>query len=275
MLRWLTAGESHGEALVGILEGVPAHVPLTRDDVSAALARRRLGYGRGARMKFEADEIRFLGGVRHGRTLGGPVAIEVGNTEWPKWDRVMSPDPVDPAELEGMARAAKLTRPRPGHADFVGMQKYDFDESRPVLERASARETATRVALGTVAQRLLGELGIRLVSHTTAIGPVTGERDAPLPGPDDVATLDADPMRCFDPQLSERMVAEVDDARRAGDTLGGVVEVIAWGMPPGVGSFVHGDRRLDSRLAGALMGIQAIKGVEVGDGFLKIGRAHV
>ena len=267
MLRWLTAGESHGEALVGILEGVPAHVPLTRADVAAALARRRLGYGRGARMKFEADEIRFLGGVRHGRTMGGPVAIEVGNTEWPKWDRVMSPDPIDPAELVGMARAAKLSRPRPGHADFVGMQKYGFDESRPVLERASARETATRVALGTVAQQLLGELGVRLVSHTTAIGPVTAERDAPLPGADDVAALDADPMRCFDPQLSERMVAEVDDARRAGDTLGGVVEVIAWGMPPGVGSYVHSDRRLDSRLAGALMGIQAIKGVEVGDGF--------
>ena len=267
MLRWLTAGESHGEELVGIIEGLPAHIPITRDQVSAALARRRLGYGRGARMKFEADEIRFLGGVRHGRTMGGPVAIEIGNTEWPKWERVMSADPVDPAELEGMARAAKLTRPRPGHADFVGMQKYAFDESRPVLERASARETATRVALGTVAQALLAELGIRLVSHTVAIGPVEGERDAPTPSADDVEALDADPMRCFDPELSARMVAEVDDARRAGDTLGGVVEVVADGLPPGLGSFVHGDRRLDSRLAGALMGIQAIKGVELGDGF--------
>lgn len=267
MLRWLTAGESHGEELVGIIEGLPAHIPITRDQVSAALARRRLGYGRGARMKFEADEIRFLGGVRHGLTMGGPVAIEIGNTEWPKWERVMSPDPVDPAELEGMARAAKLTRPRPGHADFVGMQKYAFDESRPILERASARETATRVALGTVAQALLAELGIRLVSHTVAIGPVEGERDAPTPSAGDVEALDADPMRCFDPELSARMVAEVDDARRAGDTLGGVVEVIAEGLPPGLGSFVHGDRRLDSRLAGALMGIQAIKGVELGDGF--------
>lgn len=267
MLRWLTAGESHGEELVGIIEGLPAHVPITREDVSRALARRRLGYGRGARMKFEADEIRFLGGVRHGFTMGGPVAIEIGNTEWPKWERVMSADPVDPEELEGMARAAKLTRPRPGHADFVGMQKYGFDESRPVLERASARETATRVALGTVAQALLGELGIRLVSHTVAIGPIEGERDAPLPSFTDLEALDADPMRCFDPELSARMVAEVDDARRSGDTLGGVVEVIAEGLPPGLGSFVHGDRKLDSRLAGALMGIQAIKGVEVGDGF--------
>ncbi|SMY10983.1 chorismate synthase [Brevibacterium jeotgali] len=267
MLRWLTAGESHGEELVGIIEGLPAHIPITRDQVSAALARRRLGYGRGARMKFEADEIRFLGGVRHGFTMGGPVAIEIGNTEWPKWERVMSADPVDPDELEGMARAAKLTRPRPGHADFVGMQKYAFDESRPVLERASARETATRVALGTVAQALLAELGIRMVSHTVAIGPVEGERDAVIPSADDVEALDADPMRCFDSELSARMVAEVDDARRAGDTLGGVVEVIADGLPPGLGSFVHGDRRLDSRLAGALMGIQAIKGVELGDGF--------
>ncbi|GAA4507010.1 chorismate synthase [Brevibacterium yomogidense] len=267
MLRWLTAGESHGEELVGIIEGIPAHVPITREDVSSALARRRLGYGRGARMKFEADEIRFLGGVRHGLTMGGPVAIEIGNTEWPKWERVMSADPVDPEELEGMARAAKLTRPRPGHADFVGMQKYGFDESRPVLERASARETATRVALGTVAQALLAELGIRLVSHTVAIGPIEGERDAAIPSFADLEALDADPMRCFDPELSARMVAEVDDARRSGDTLGGVVEVIAEGLPPGLGSYVHGDRKLDSRLAGALMGIQAIKGVEVGDGF--------
>ncbi|WP_291794117.1 chorismate synthase [Brevibacterium sp.] len=267
MLRWLTAGESHGEALVGILEGLPAHVPLTREQIAAALARRRLGYGRGARMKFEADELRLLGGIRHGETLGGPVAIEVGNSEWPKWETVMSPDPVDPEELAGSARGALLTRPRPGHADLAGMQKYDFEESRPVLERASARETATRVALGAVAQAFLAELGIRVVSHTVAIGPVEGPRDAAVPGPEDVEALDADPLRCFDPELSARMVAEVDDAKKSGDTLGGVVEVAVWGLPPGLGSFVHGDRRLDSRLAAALMGIQAIKGVEVGDGF--------
>ncbi|WP_349827986.1 chorismate synthase [Brevibacterium litoralis] len=267
MLKWLTAGESHGEALVGILEGLPAHVPVTTGDIADALARRRLGYGRGARMKFEQDVVRLLGGVRHGETLGGPVAVEVANTEWPKWEQVMSADPVDPALLEGQARNAPLSRPRPGHADLVGMQKYAWDEARPILERASARETAMRVALATVAAGFLRELGITVLSHTVAIGPVIGDGTEAEPTIDDVPALDADPMRAFDADLSARMVAEVDDAKKAGDTLGGVVEVLVDGVPPGVGSHVHWDRRLDSRLAGALMGIQAIKGVEVGDGF--------
>ncbi|MDQ0261845.1 chorismate synthase [Sinomonas atrocyanea] len=267
MLRWLTAGESHGPALVGILEGLPAGVALTSEDIRQALARRRLGYGRGARMKFEADEVTILGGVRHGRTQGGPVAIQVGNTEWPKWEQIMASDPVDPAELEGQARNAPLTRPRPGHADFTGMQKYGFDEARPVLERASARETAARVALGTAAAAFLAELGIDLVSHTTQIAGVAVPEGAPLPQPADVGALDADPLRCFHAETSEAMVAEVDAAHKEGETLGGVVEVLAYGLPPGLGSYVHWDRRLDARLAGALMGIQAIKGVEVGDGF--------
>jgi chorismate synthase len=267
MLRWLTAGESHGPALVAILEGLPAGVQVTTGDVAAALARRRLGYGRGARMTFEKDEVAFLGGVRHGSTLGGPVAVEVANTEWPKWQEVMAPDPVDPAVLAGLARNAPLTRPRPGHADLVGMQKYGFDEARPVLERASARETAARVALGAVAAAFLSQAyGVRLVSHTVGIGTVSAPAD-PMPGPDDVPALDADPLRCFDPDTGAAMVTEVDAARADGDTLGGVVEVLAYGLPPGLGSHVHGDRRLDARLAGALMGIQAIKGVEVGDGF--------
>lgn len=267
MLRWLTAGESHGEALVGIIEGVPAGVELTSEMVRDALARRRLGYGRGARMKFEEDRVRILGGVRHGKTQGGPVAIEIANTEWPKWVDVMSSDPVDPALIEGRARNAALTRPRPGHADFAGMQKYGFDESRPVLERASARETATRVALGVVAAQILKALGVELVSHTTAIAEVAAPANAPRPTPRDVAALDADPLRCFDTATSEAMVATVDRAHKDGETLGGVVEVLAYGLPPGLGSYVHWDRRLDARLAAALMGIQAIKGVEVGDGF--------
>jgi chorismate synthase len=267
MLRWLTAGESHGPALVGIVEGLPAGVALTSEDIRAALARRRLGYGRGARMKFEADEVTIVGGVRHGRTQGGPVAIQVANTEWPKWEQIMGADPVDPAELEGQARNAPLTRPRPGHADFTGMQKYGFDEARPVLERASARETAARVALGTAAAAFLRELGIELVSHTTQIAGVASPEDAALPVPSDVEALDADPLRCFHAATSEAMVAEVDAAHKEGETLGGVVEVLAYGLPPGLGSYVHWDRRLDARLAGALMGIQAIKGVEVGDGF--------
>lgn len=268
MLRWLTAGESHGPALVGVLEGMPAGVRITTADVQAALARRRLGYGRGARMKFEADEVSLLGGVRHGLTQGGPVAIQVANTEWPKWTTVMAPDPVDTEELASQARGAALTRPRPGHADLVGMQKYGFDEARPVLERASARETAARVALGAVAAAFCEQAaGIRLVSHTVAIGTAGVGDDAPLPRPDDVDRLDADPVRALDPTGSAAMVAEVDSAHKDGDTLGGVVEVLAYGLPPGLGSHVHWDRRLDSRLAGALMGIQAIKGVEVGDGF--------
>ncbi|MGQ1797165.1 chorismate synthase [Kocuria oceani] len=272
MLRWLTAGESHGEALVGIIEGVPAGVPLTSQDIRDALARRRLGYGRGARMKFEQDEVRLLAGVRHGVTQGGPVAIEIANTEWPKWRDVMSADPVDPEVLDGRARNAPLTRPRPGHADLTGMQKYGFDEARPVLERASARETATRVALGAVAAKLLEALGVRLVSHTTAVGAVSAPVDAPRPLPADVPALDADPLRCHDPATAQAMVAAVDAAHKQGETLGGVVEVLAYGLPPGLGSYVHWDRRLDSRLAGALMGIQAIKGVEVGDGFLTAAR---
>jgi chorismate synthase len=268
MLRWLTAGESHGAALVGVLDGLPAAVEVTTDDVRLALARRRLGYGRGARMKFEQDDVTFLGGVRHGRTQGGPVAVQIGNTEWPKWETVMAADPVPPEVLSEQARAAALTRPRPGHADLVGMQKYGFDDARPVLERASARETAARVALGTVAAAFLEQAaGVRLVSHTVAIGPVAVPDDASLPLPDDVVALDADPVRCSDAATSARMVAEIDDCRRAGDTVGGVVEVLAYGLPPGLGSHVHWDRRLDARLAGALMGIQAIKGVEVGDGF--------
>ncbi|MDO4251920.1 MAG: chorismate synthase [Rothia sp. (in: high G+C Gram-positive bacteria)] len=267
-MRWLTAGESHGEALVGIIEGLPAGVAFTSKQVEDALARRRLGYGRGARMKFEEDRVKILGGVRHGYTLGGPLAIEIANSEWPKWQEVMSPDPVDPELLAGRARNAPLTRPRPGHADFTGMQKYGFTEARPVLERASARETATRVALGVAAAQVLKALDINLVSHTNAIAEVAVPEGAALPQPEDLMVLDADPLRCFDPKTSERMVGRIDRAHKEGETLGGVVEVLAYGLPPGLGSYVHWDRRLDARLAAALMGIQAIKGVEVGDGFL-------
>ena len=273
MLRWLTAGESHGPALIGVLEGLPAGVHVTTGDIDAALQRRRLGYGRGARMAFEADAVRVLGGLRHGVSQGGPLAIEVGNTEWPKWQTVMAADPVDDDLLAAQARNAPLTRPRPGHADLVGMQKYGFDDARPILERASARETATRVALGAVAEAFLAQAaGITLVSHTVGIGPVAVPQDAPWPVPADTAALDADPMRCAHAATSAAMVAEVDACRKAGDTLGGVVEVLAYGLPPGLGSHVHWDRRLDARLAGALMGIQAIKGVEVGDGFLTASR---
>ncbi len=267
MLRWLTAGESHGPSLVAILEGLPAHVRVTTADIADSLARRRLGYGRGARMKFEQDEVTITGGVRHGETMGGPVAINIGNTEWPKWDKVMSADPVDPVELDALARNAALTRPRPGHADLVGMQKYDFDEARPILERASARETAARVALGRVASNFLQQaVDAEIVSHVIRLGTVTAPEGL-IPMPDDVERLDADPVRCLDPETSAAMVAEIDQAHKDGDTLGGVVEVVVHGLPPGLGSHVHWDRRLDARLAGALMGIQAIKGVEVGDGF--------
>jgi len=277
MLRWLTAGESHGPALLATLEGLPAGVEVTTADVAAALARRRLGFGRGARMKFEQDEVEFLGGVRHGVTMGSPIAVRIGNTEWPKWQTVMSADPVSADALAAandvnaekeVARNRPLTRPRPGHADLVGMQKYGFDDARPVLERASARETAARVALGEVAARFLRQAyGIRLVSHTVAIGTAGVSDDAVLPGPDDVERLDADPVRTLDGDGSAAMVAEVEAARKDGDTLGGVVEVLAYGLPPGLGSHVHWDRRLDAQLAAALMGIQAIKGVELGDGF--------
>jgi chorismate synthase len=267
MLRWLTAGESHGRALVAICEGVPAGVRVSTEDIAAALARRRAGYGRGARMKFEQDEVEITGGVRHGVTLGGPVAIRVGNTEWPKWETVMSPDPVDAAELAGQARNAPLTRPRPGHADLTGMQKYGHDDARAILERASARETAARVALGEVARRLLSQaLGAEIVSHVVALGAVSVP-DGLVPGPDDRARIDADLVRCADPKSSAAMVEEIDAVRKEGDTLGGVVEVVVHGLPPGLGSHTHWDRRLDARLAGALMSIQAIKGVEIGDGF--------
>ncbi|GAB2769348.1 chorismate synthase [Nocardioides salsibiostraticola] len=269
MLRWLTAGESHGQSLVAILEGLPAHVEITSENIAESLARRRLGYGRGARMKFEQDQVTILGGVRHGLSQGGPVALTIGNTEWPKWEKVMSADPVDPDELAALARNAPLTRPRPGHADLVGMQKYDFHDSRPILERASARETAARVALGRVASNFLEQsVGARIVSHVIELGGVRAP-DGLWPDADDasVTRLDEDPVRCLDPETASAMTARIDQAHKDGDTLGGVVEVVVHGLPPGLGSHVHWDRRLDSRLAGALMGIQAIKGVEVGDGF--------
>jgi chorismate synthase len=267
MLRWLTAGESHGPALVAVLEGLPSGVSITTGAVALELARRRLGYGRGARMAFEQDEVAFLGGVRHGLTQGGPVAVTIANTEWPKWETVMSADPVDPEVLEGRARNAPLTRPRPGHADLVGMQKYGFDDARPVLERASARETAARVALGAVAKAFLEQTcGVAVLSHVVSIGGATAVSTR-LPCPEDLELIDKSPVRAFGEDNDARLIAEVDDAHKQGDTLGGVVEVLAYGLPPGLGSHVHWDRRLDARLAAALMGIQAIKGVEVGDGF--------
>ncbi len=267
VLRWLTAGESHGPALVALLEGVPAGVEVTTEEIAGELARRRLGYGRGARMAFEQDEIEIIGGLRHGVTLGSPVAIRVGNSEWPKWRTVMAADPVDPAELAGQARNAPLTRPRPGHADLAGMQKYGHTDARPILERASARETAARVAVGTVAKALLRQaLGIEVVSHIVELGSVAAKPGL-RPSPADAERIDADPLRCLDPEASRRMVAEVDAAKKDADTLGGVVEVLAYGVPPGLGSHVQWDRKLDARLATALMSIQAIKGVEIGDGW--------
>lgn len=267
MLRWITAGESHGPALISLVEGMVAGVEVTTEDISSQLARRRLGYGRGARMKFEADKVTVLGGVRHGRTLGGPIAIEIGNTEWPKWETIMAADPVDPELLEDQARNAPLTRPRPGHADYAGMLKYDFDDARPVLERASARETAARVAAGTVARNLLRQLfGVEVLSHVISIGAST-PYDGPSPVPSDLAAIDASPVRAFGAAAGESMIEEIEAAKRDGDTLGGIVEVVVHGLPVGLGTFVSGEGRLDARLAGALMGIQAIKGVEVGDGF--------
>jgi chorismate synthase len=267
VLRWITAGESHGRALVAVLEGMVAGVELTSEDIGRQLARRRLGYGRGARMAFEADQVTMVGGVRHGLTLGGPVAIEVGNTEWPKWETVMSPDPVDPAELENIARNAPLTRPRPGHADYAGMLKYGFDDARPVLERASARETAARVAVGTIAKAFLKQaLGVDVISHVISIGD-SEPYDGPVPGAADLAAIDASPVRAFDAQAESSMIDEIEAAKKDGDTLGGVVEVVVAGLPVGLGSFISGYDRLDSQLAAAIMGIQAIKGVEIGDGF--------
>ena len=269
MLRWQTAGESHGEALVAMIEGVPAGVEVTSDDIRGALARRRLGYGRGARMKFEQDQVRLLTGVRHGSTLGSPIAIEIGNTEWPKWTEVMSADPLD-HEIAREGRNAPLSRPRPGHADLTGMRKYGFDDARPVLERSSARETASRVALGEVAARFLEQVaGIRTVSHVLSIGGAGVEGQSMDPTPDDVERLDASPVRTLDSDAEARMIARIDEAKANADTLGGVVEVIAYGMPAGVGTYVESDRRLDAALAAAAMGVQAIKGVEIGDGFLE------
>jgi chorismate synthase len=267
-MRWLTAGESHGQALSAIVEGIPASVSITTADIDFHLQRRRLGVGRGARQNFEADKVTILGGVRLGLTQGGPIAIQVGNSEWPKWEKVMSADPVPDEEIKDLARNAPLTRPRPGHADLVGMQKYDLDDARAILERASARETAARVALGAVARNFLQQtVGITILSHVLSIGSVRVPDDAPLPLAGDMTTIDEDPVRCADAATSAQMITEIENAHRDGDTLGGVVEVLAFNMPPGLGSHVHWDRRLDSKLAGAVMGIQAIKGVEIGDGF--------
>ena len=266
MLRWTTAGESHGQALVAMVEGVPADIPVTREEISRQLARRRLGYGRGARMKFEADEVTLLGGVRHGRTLGSPVAIMIGNTEWPKWTTVMSADPVDDAELE-TARGATLTRPRPGHADFNGMLKYGHTDARNILERSSARETAARVAAGTVARSILREtLGVEIVSHVISIG-ASEPYDGPLPTFADQDAIDESPVRAHAKDAEESMIAEIETAKKQGDTLGGIVEVVVHGLPVGLGSHVSGEARLEAQLASALMGIQSVKGVEIGDGF--------
>jgi chorismate synthase len=266
VLRWTTAGESHGRALVAVVEGMVAGLEITSADIADQLRRRRLGYGRGARMKFEADAVTVLAGLRHGRTLGGPIAIEIGNTEWPKWETVMAADPVEPTDLDS-ARNAPLTRPRPGHADYAGMLKYGFDDARPVLERASARETAARVAAGTVAREFLRQaLGVEVISHVISIG-ASKPYDGPPPRPQDLAAIDDSPVRAFDKDAEEAMIAEIENAKKDGDTLGGVVEVVVDGLPVGLGSFTSGDNRLDSQLAAAVMGIQAIKGVEIGDGF--------
>jgi chorismate synthase len=267
-MRWLTAGESHGQALSAIVEGIPASVSVTTADIDYHLQRRRLGFGRGARQNFEADKVTILGGVRLGLTQGGPIAIQVGNSEWPKWEKVMSADPVPDEEIRDLARNAPLTRPRPGHADLVGMQKYDLDDARAILERASARETAARVALGAVARNFLEQsVGITILSHVLSIGSIRVPEGTALPLATDMEKIDSDPVRCADLATSELMITEIEKAHRDGDTLGGVVEVLAFNMPPGLGSHVHWDRRLDSKLAGAVMGIQAIKGVEIGDGF--------
>lgn len=276
MLRWLTAGESHGPELTAIIEGLPAGIPVTLQMIQDDLARRRLGYGRGARMKFEQDELSITGGVRHGLTLGSPVSVRIANTEWPKWTEIMSIAAPETKQLSAehlnRGRAAALTRPRPGHADLVGMQKYGFEDARPILERASARETAARVALGAVARSFIAQVGIHVLSHTVSLGLVKTPENALLPKMADVERLDANPLRCADQETSQRMVAEVDAAHKAGDTLGGVVEVLAYGVPPGLGSHVHWDRRLDAQLAAAVMSIHAIKGVEVGDGFVSATR---
>jgi chorismate synthase len=268
VIRWLTAGESHGPALSAILEGMPAHIEITKEMIDSDLKRRRLGFGRGARQSFEADVVSILGGIRHGQSQGGPIALQIGNSEWPKWSKVMAPEKIDEDELKELARNAPLTRPRPGHADLVGMQKFDFDDARPILERASARETAARVALGAVARAFLEQsVGIQIMSHVLSIGTVQAKTDYKLPSYSDKDLVDNDPVRAADKNLSDAMVAEIESAHKDGDTLGGVIEVLAFNVPVGLGSHTHWDRRLDSKLAGALMGIQAIKGVEIGDGF--------
>jgi chorismate synthase len=267
-MLWLTAGESHGPALTAIVEGLPAHIEVSTSDIDFHLARRRLGVGRGARQNFEADKVSILGGIRLGISQGGPISIQVGNSEWPKWEKVMSADPVPEDEIANLARNAPLSRPRPGHADLVGMQKYDFDDARPILERASARETAARVALGAIARKFLEQsVGITILSHVVSIGSVRIPDETALPQEADMARIDEDPVRCADPATSAAMISEIESAHSDGDTLGGVCEILAFNVPPGLGSHVHWDRRLDSRLAGAMMGIQAIKGVEIGDGF--------
>jgi chorismate synthase len=268
VLRWLTAGESHGPALSAIVEGIPAHVEITSKDIDFDLSRRRLGFGRGARQNFEADKITITGGIRLGLSQGGPIAIQIANSEWPKWEKVMSADPVPDEEIKDLARNAPLTRPRPGHADLVGMQKFNFSDARPILERASARETAARVALGAVARAFLKQsIGVEILSHVISIGQVSVDEDYELPTIKDKSRIDEDPVRCADKKASEAIIKEIEAAHRDGDTLGGVVEVLAYNLPPGLGSHTHWDKRLDARLAGAMMGIQAIKGVEIGDGF--------
>ena len=267
-MRWITAGESHGQALSAIVEGLPAHIEISTKDIDFHLSRRRLGVGRGARQNFEADKVTILGGVRLGVSQGGPISIQVGNSEWPKWEKVMSADPVPEDEIVNLARNAPLTRPRPGHADLVGMQKYDFDDARPILERASARETAARVALGAIARSFLEQaVGITILSHVVSVGSARIPDGYALPQAGDMARIDSDPVRCADEKTSAAMIAEIESAHSDGDTLGGVCEVLAYNLPPGLGSHVHWDRRLDARLAAAMMGIQAIKGVEIGDGF--------
>lgn len=276
MLRWLTAGESHGPALVATLEGMPSGVEVTTQTIRDALARRRLGAGRGARQKFEADEVRILGGVRHGLTTGAPIVLEIANSEWPKWEKVMSADPVSPEELlidagkgdeREVARNRALTKPRPGHADLPGVLSYDLDEIRPILERASARETAARVALGACVEAFLRQLAnIELVSHVVGVGPCEA-KSSRLPLPSDEELLNAPPMRALDKDDESEFLACVEETRAAGDTVGGIVEVVAWNVPIGVGTHVQSDRRLDAQLAAALMSIQSVKGVEIGDGF--------
>ena len=275
MFTWSTAGESHGRALIALLEGVPSGVELTSEYISASLTRRRLGYGRGARQKFEQDALTILSGVRHGVTLGTPIALEIGNSEWPKWETVMSPDPVEREALlkdagtgdgQEIARNRPLTKPRPGHADLVGMNKYGFTDARPVLERASARETAARVAAGSVASAVnMQAAGIHVISRVVSIGSVTDT--GPAPHSDAAAMLDASPVRCIDEKTSAAMIAEIDSAKKNGDTLGGVAEVLAYGVPQGLGSYATPFGRLDAKLAAAMMSIQSVKGVEIGDGF--------